>query len=262
MKVNLSQHDRSGFTLMELMLCVFIFTALMIISIMAHRQTRLQANEAVSISRLRELVAANLMHAAEKGTYAPATDRANRKRWHGGRSIAGQRFDPTKGFLAPYLNESERVSKCPEFDRMVLTKTSWEDGSGGYGYNATYIGGLPENPFRPNRPTQVPRPSSTLMFATTALAKSDGLQEYPFAEPFQWVNTSGKLSGPLQPSVHFRFGKNALIAWCDGHVTQEVTSDKSVLNHYGGSNSEHQIGFCGPSENNGWWNPTKEPNPD
>ena len=93
------------------------------------------------------------------------------------------------------------------------------------------------------------------MFATTAFAKSDGVQEYAFAEPPHYVNSSWELVGELQPSVHFRFNGKALIAWCDGHVSEESLSVPSKTSYYGGSNAEWKIGFCGPTGNNGWWNP-------
>jgi prepilin-type processing-associated H-X9-DG protein len=138
---------------------------------------------------------------------------------------------------------------------MVDDPASWEEGSGGYGYNAVYLGGTPADAFRPSRPARVPHPSRTLMFATTALAKSSGLQEYPFAEPRQWIDPNGNPGGPLQPSVHFRFRGKALVAWCDGHVSEVSMSDSSELNYYGGSNEDEDIGFPGPAEANGWWNP-------
>lgn len=93
------------------------------------------------------------------------------------------------------------------------------------------------------------------MFATTAFAKGDGIQEYPFAEPRQAVNPRWETTGALQPSVHFRFNGKALIGWCDGHVTEETPTEKSSINFYGGDNAAADIGFCGPTEDNGWWNP-------
>ena len=95
------------------------------------------------------------------------------------------------------------------------------------------------------------------MFATTAFARAEGLQEYPFAEPPYWVDANGNLQGSLQPSVHFRFGGFALVAWCDGHVTPEPARSFSTTNYYGGNNEEARIGFPGPEEKNGIWNPDR-----
>lgn len=127
-------------------------------------------------------------------------------------------------------------------------ENSFENGSGGYGYNAIYIGGTPAVPFMPERPANVKDPAQTLMFATTALAKGTGLQEYPFAEPRTAVNPDGTPAYALQPSLHFRFSGKALIAWCDGHVSGEKMQGSSSENYYGGSNEESGIGFCGPED--------------
>jgi prepilin-type N-terminal cleavage/methylation domain-containing protein len=245
----------NGFTLLELLVVVAIIATLALLATYATRSARLRANEAASITNLRNLAAANLLYTTDHGTYVPANEPRNRIRWHGGRDSASGSFDPAKGYLADYLGPDRRVTTCPEFKRH-LTDASWENGSGGYGYNALYIGGLPQNPFKPNRPAGVPNPARTLMFATTAFAVSGGIQEYPFADPPQWVDANWQPGGSLQPSVHFRFRNRALVAWCDGRVTAESpTKSPASENYYGGSNSDARIGFCGPTENNGWWNP-------
>lgn len=244
-----------GFTLIETLIVIAVIATLGVIGFQGAQASRLRANQTVSASNLRQLATANLLYASDFQTYCPASEPRNRIRWHGGRSGAGAPFDPEKGFLAEYLGLSRRVGICPEFSRHLSGDASWESGSGGYGYNATYIGGMPGNSFQPNRPSNVDNPTRTLMFATTAFAKSDGVQEYPFAEPRQWVNPRWETAGTLQPSVHFRFNGKALIAWCDGHVTEEVRASDHGENYYGGDNESAQIGFCGPTENNGWWNP-------
>lgn len=255
MKRTQSLRIRSGFTLVELLVVIAIITTLGVVSFQGIQLARLRANESVSTTNLRQLAAANLLYAAENQTYSPASDVANKVRWHGARPSNQAAFDPEKGYLSEYFGYSHQVSVCPEFLRHLSGAASFENGSGGYGYNATYIGGIPANPFKPNRPANIPNPSRTLMFATTAFAVADGVQEYPFADPPRSVDIAGNLGGALQPSVHFRFNGRALIAWCDGHVSAETENGAAATNFYGGSNSGSRIGFCGPTENNGWWNP-------
>ncbi len=246
---------RCGFTLLELLVCIVIVTVLALVGFRASRMAKTRAHQAVSTTNLRSLVIANEGYVADHGTYCPTSDVPNRVRWHGGRSGRNKKFDPAKGFLSPYFGGSDRVGVCPHFRDHIDGSHSFENGSGGYGYNAIYIGGTPANPFRPERPSNIDDSARTLMFATTALAKGSGLQEYPFAEPRRSVNPEGRLAERLQPSVHFRFGGKALIAWCDGHVSAEKMSDSSSVSFYGGSNKEAGIGFCGPKAENGWWNP-------
>ncbi len=93
------------------------------------------------------------------------------------------------------------------------------------------------------------------MFATTALAVPGGIQQYTSAAPPREVVTTWRIRRALQPSVHFRFNGKALVGWCDGHVTEGISSEKSSTNFYGGDNDTADIGFCGPTDNNGWWNP-------
>jgi prepilin-type N-terminal cleavage/methylation domain-containing protein/prepilin-type processing-associated H-X9-DG protein len=245
---------KHGFTLVELLVVIVIVVSLAALLLAGFRIARMRANQAVSAGHLRQLAAANLAYAADHQTYSPASDRTNKIRWHGGRSHVREKFDPEKGYLSEYLGFSRRVGFCPEFIRHLTDEESWESGSGGYGYNSIYIGSMPHQA-SPNRPANVPNPGRTLMFATTALAKAKGLQEYPFADPPRSVDIDWQLAGKLQPSVHFRFNGVALIAWCDGHVSEERPNSQSGENFYGGTNAKWNIGFCGPVENNGWWNP-------
>jgi prepilin-type processing-associated H-X9-DG protein len=237
----------------ELLVVIVIVSSLAVLGFLGYRAARMRANQTVSSANIRQLATANLLYVADHLTYAPTGDML--KRWHGGRNSVGQRFDPTKGHLSEYLGESRSVGICPEFRKHLSGSSSWEDGSGGYGYNTVYIGGLPEDWTKPNRPANVGNPARTLMFATTAFAKAEGLQEYASAAPPREVSPSWRLGGPMQPSVHFRFNGRALVAWCDGHVSEERRQGTAERNIYGGNNEEANIGFCGPSDNNGWWNP-------
>jgi prepilin-type N-terminal cleavage/methylation domain-containing protein len=244
-----------GFTLVELLVVVAVVAGLALAAWSGVRAARTKAHQAVSAANLRQLAAANLLYAADHQTYCPAAEPRNLIRWHGGRDSAKTTFDPQRGFLAEYLGFSRQVGRCPEFDRLVSGSSFNEEGTGGYGYNGTYIGGTPPDPFRPNRPAAVPNPSRTLMFATTAFAVADGIQEYPTADPPMWVDANWRPRGRLQPSVHFRFSGRALVAWCDGGVSEELPGERSATNFYGGDNRTARIGFCGPEEDNGWWNP-------
>ena len=245
-----------GFTLVELLVVVVIIVTLAALGFQGYAAARTRANQTVSTANLRQLAAANLLYAADHQTYCPTDlDGQNLVRWHGARSGANGKFDPEKGLLADYLGLSRRVGTCPELERLVLTAAFNESGAGGFGYNDTYIGNLPSEANKPNRPANVANPARTLMFATTALAVAGGVQEYASAAPPFWVDSNWKPRGSLQPSIHFRFNGRALVAWCDGHVSEERPQDSAETNFYGGDNATSNIGFCGPKDNNGWWNP-------
>jgi prepilin-type N-terminal cleavage/methylation domain-containing protein/prepilin-type processing-associated H-X9-DG protein len=245
-----------GFTLVELLVVIVIIGTLSVLGFQGFRATKTQANKAVSAGNLRQLAAANLLYTADHQTYCP-TDLNGRNliRWHGGRPSTGAPFDPAKGLLADYLDASRQIGKCPQLERLINASAFNEDGAGGYGYNDTYIGGIPSEYLKANRPANVPNPTRTLMFATTAFAVPGGIQQYASAAPPNEVDTNWRLRGKLQPSVHFRFNGRALVAWCDGHITEESRSSDRGVNFYGGDNENAKIGFCGPAGNNGWWNP-------
>ena len=118
-----------------------------LVAVMVPANKAFKARSAVTVSgnNLRSLVAANWAFASDNGGFiCPAQSRNNLTRWHGARSGAAAAFDPTRGFLAPYLGESRRVNQCPLFQQFLENGQSFEEGTGGYGYNATYLGGTPD----------------------------------------------------------------------------------------------------------------------
>ncbi len=249
-----------GFTLIELLVVIAIVGILAALIFSSLQSIREGGNAVQCTNNLRELAAANLRYASDHdGRFCPAQEPSNRIRWHGVRTSVTAPFDPTQGPLAPYLGSEARVKLCPTFRDIVKGADSFENGSGGYGYNAVYVGGTPPNKWIGEIIANVPVPARTVMFADCALSRDNGVQEYPFAEPWQWVSPAGKLSGSLSPSVHFRHNGRANVAWCDGHVTAESPSKLGGINFYGGDDAKQKIGWLGPEEENGYWNPRYEP---
>lgn len=214
-----------------------------------------QARIAESRSNLRQLVQANFAHAmANNGRFAYATNERNNKRWCAQR--VGGRWDRTRGYLSPYLSYEARAAVCPLLEDVLPEDgPSFELGTGGYGYNAAYIGGTEGR--RMGRPSlrldQIADPSNTIMFATTAYARQEGVQEYPFTEPPFWPGGGGKPS----PTTHFRANGRAIIAWADGRISLESEDDRgNGGNPHGGDADEFHLGWFGPETNNGYWNPS------
>lgn len=249
--------NRRGFTLVELLMVVVILGILAVLTSLVVGAARNAAKSAIGLSNIRQLAQANLAYAADHGgQFSPATSANNRRRWHGERTSSSAPFDPSKGFLAPYLGGSGRVKLCPRFDELDKSTTSFELGTGGYGYNMAYIGGTPQDWTQPTYLQRLPRPSRTVMFASTAFAVASGPQEYAFTEPYQSLAPSGQPNGPLQPSTHFRHDGKAHVAWCDGHATSESrNSAAETANYYGGDSTGLHIGWFGPTDHNGYWNP-------
>ena len=69
------------------------------------------------------------------------------------------------------------------------------------------------------------------------------------------ASEDGGRAWDLQPSVHFRAGGKAIVGWCDGHVSLEPPQSYGETNYYGGDNKKDKVGWFGPEEDNGFWNP-------
>lgn len=247
-----------AFTLLELLVVIVIIAILAVLLSASVMDAKRSAEASQCVSNIRQLAVANLAYAGEHdGVFVLAQEENNRVRWHGVRTSSKDPFDPSKGPLAPYLGGDGKVKLCPSF-RDALKDETFEEGTGGYGYNATYVGGTPRDPYQAERVSNLRRSSQTVMFSDTAFARKGGLQEYAYCEPYRWVDDRGRLKGTLSASVHFRHHDKANVAWCDGHVSAEPYSTLDHGNVYGGDAQKWKIGWFGPQQQNGYWNPQPE----
>jgi len=268
--------NSKGFTLVELLGALFILGLLVSLVSVGVSRARFEADKAVSVQNIRQLVAANQLYANDHGHFAPWGNVQNNIRWHSARTSSG--FDAHGGYLSPYLGEDKRVRRCPVLDNWNTDPegSSFDKGAGGYGYNSTYIGGRPSDLGKSIRPgasrgsyqpwwakgnlvLRVDNPSNVVMFASSAIARGGGLVETDQAVPYRSL-TPGGLGENLTPTVHFRFRGEALVAWADGHVSleppnEELANDWSI---YGEDNAKFKLGWFGPTEWNGFWNPRFE----
>ena len=246
-----------AFTLIELLVVMTIVAILLSLSLGVMQSVKERGQAAQCVSNLHQLAIAVGAYAADNsGRYVTAQDPTNTIRWHGVRGgDEGSTFDPTKGPLAPYLGQEGRVKLCPTLRDVLQGADTFEEGTGGYGYNEIYVGGTPRNRYIGELLANVPRPALTVMFTDTAFPRANGLQEYPYCEPFRSIDAAGRLRGVLSPSVHFRHARHANVAWCDGHVSAELPSQLGTSNYYGGDAAKWKIGWFGPNAENGYWNP-------
>lgn len=260
---------RRGFTLVELLVSIAILAVLAALLLPALSKARQKALSTQCVNNLRQLFLANTMYADEhKGRYAPAAPDINegfggRVRWHGVRDTASpdSDFDPHKGPLAEYLSDA-RVKECPvftEFRRRGDVPNAFESGTGGYGYNGSYVGGAYnlkdwyDAPKFTALDSSIPEPSRTIMFADAAIVQDGYIVEYGFVEPPYFVTKDfprGNESwGFASPSIHFRHEFRANVVWCDGHITSERYEWTTDENIYGGKNRAFGVGWFGPKSN-------------
>jgi len=264
-------NDRGGgFTLIELLVVISIIAILVGILLPALGAARRAARTSQCGSNIRQLIVANTTYATDnKDFYVRAAAdimSTNLRRWHGARDNTSESFQPDRGDLRGYLDSGGNVKECPgTHDSSFSREAGFEQGSGGYGYNATYVGGRYDLyiPFSGGRSpeqftartTDVARPVETIMFTDAAYVMAGPvIASYSFCEPPFWQNGPGApSSSPSDSSIHFRHAGATSVAWVDGHVDlQKLTYSKSYLTHSLVSGDQASVlgfGWFGPEGN-------------
>lgn len=266
-------NTRPAFSLIELLIVVAIIALLTAILVPALSLARQSAQQTVCATNLRGLGLANFLYAGgHDGFFVPGAPDINDGfggtiRWHGVRVSPGvssnpedNKFDPTKGPLSPYFLDG-KMKECRSFKNYVQSgeHNAYESGSGGYGYNNTYVGsrtrwggGIASGA----RDTEIKRPAGTIMFADAAMAQADANGEYLTEESFVYspYSLNGqevmRSWGLASPTMHFRHQGQADIIWCDGHVdSREMSFSIPGTTPYGGHPEKWKIGWPGPDDN-------------
>jgi prepilin-type processing-associated H-X9-DG protein/prepilin-type N-terminal cleavage/methylation domain-containing protein len=264
---------KTAFSLIEILVVLFIISLLMGILIPSLSRARLQGLSAVCRSNIRQLYLANEGYSEENdGFYVRAAPdifegSGGRHRWHGVREADGvdpdpelNTFDPLKSPLKDYLADG-KVKQCPRIVKFVEdgAKNAFEAGCGGYGYNSIGVGsraykyGYCDKAARSSmKTTEIKQTYTKVMFTDTAFLQGDTnkyIIEYSFCEPPHFVFFNGiKIieAGKPVPSIHFRHLGKTNVIWCDGHVSSEPFAfsklEQEVLKRF-------KIGWFGPEDN-------------
>lgn len=266
--------NRNGFTLIELLVVIAIMSLLVSILLPSLNKAKELARKAVCLSNIRHLAVSNHLYERENGGFfiLAAEDLwyPNLKRWHGQRNNIAEEFDPQQSPMMPQMG-GEGLKECPCFEAGVDfadesgQDAGFEAGCGGYGYNASYVGGRndlygcsPDAPANSANFDDVTTPSQTVMFTDAAYVSVVGGNEtkiaYSFCEPPFWqLNIGPPSSMRPDPSIDFRHLKETNVAWVDGHAdSHELSFTVSYQTHScitGDEATEQGIGWFGPEDN-------------
>jgi prepilin-type N-terminal cleavage/methylation domain-containing protein/prepilin-type processing-associated H-X9-DG protein len=253
-----------AFSLIELLVVLSLISLLMCILLPVLSTSRAQSKKIACASNLRQLLLANINYARENHDYYvhAATDifSDNKYRWYGVRDNTSEPFDLSKGPLASQLGQIN--VKCPaqvNYTNLKPSEPEYDQGSGGYGYNMIYIGSTiwrdgyeDESCKQTSKTTSVKQPAKTLIFADTAMIKSDNYIEYSFAEPRYFVvndEPDADSGWEPTPSIHFRHREFANIGWADGHVDSEKMGKYDSVNNNRVRPSGKNLGWFEPMDN-------------
>jgi prepilin-type N-terminal cleavage/methylation domain-containing protein len=215
-----------AFTLVELLVVVTIIAILVSIAVPVFQRTRLSAWRAVSAHTLSQLGAGGAAYRADHDMqFWPYrhTETDGVTWWFGFesfkslRTAEGQRvLDLSRGPLGPYVIASGGVKSDPAFMSFSARfKPKYSNGTYGYGYN-TLLGGGALGAGTLARATQFDHPDNIVVFATCAQVntfQAPATAKNPMLEEFFLLDDT-------QTTVHFRFGRNALVCMLDGSVRE------------------------------------------
>jgi|GEM_PF-847628 len=256
-----------GFSIIEVLVVIAIIAVLAALLFPVLISSRAAANRAKCMSNIKQLVMANRLYANDyDGRFVPAAvdifeGSGGHWRWHGWRPTTdgSTQFDPQKSPLLPYMGRDQRLKECPLGGMLDKNGNAFEAGGGGYGYNATYIGGsywkfgmTPRAAETTASLWMIKNPERTVMFTDAAMPQGYPQQrvtEYSFCEPPFAVDSRGVTKYRNMPSIHFRHNGFAVVAWCDGHVSTETMSFTIPKNVYKGDNKRFKVGWFGPDSN-------------
>jgi prepilin-type N-terminal cleavage/methylation domain-containing protein/prepilin-type processing-associated H-X9-DG protein len=223
----MNRYSRGGFTLVELLVVITIIAVLIALLLPAVQAARESARSLECKNSLKELALAVHLYTERHNRYPPAwclpkSPSDPSVAWCGA-YLSGNAWDATQSPLWPHL-QTKQMLQCPCFIPQVVKYV----GSGkisGYGINHQYVAGNPivnKNDGysgmtawgQPAAVADVATTHDTILFADCARFKNNACTEEIFIYPLYKYQSTQK----NYATFHFRHGRMANAAYCDGHV--------------------------------------------
>ena len=222
----------SRFTLIELLVVIAIIAILAGLLMPALGKAQEQGKSTNCAGNVKQLTLANLLYGEAHNSYLVPYARdimtSNKERWCGTTSSSSNggsaNYDKYSSPLLPYLGPLNGITNCKT---LVSPPKSFEMNCGGYGYNTLVGMRIPgeysseaySSGFSVKR---IKKSSEKIMFADSAIMVGpDGNWSTNPATARHGYSASIEAPGGdwiMNPTMHFRHNKRAIMSFCDGHV--------------------------------------------
>jgi prepilin-type N-terminal cleavage/methylation domain-containing protein/prepilin-type processing-associated H-X9-DG protein len=221
---------RNGLTLIELLVVLAIIGLLIALLLPAVQSARESARKAQCSNNLKQNMLAVMMYHDLYGVLPPCnlpSSWPTQVAWFGEVNYATSRVDTSLGLIAPLIERSTAVLRCPDSEGGVRFLYGGE--TGGYGYNMNL--GQVDYSTWPAPPQMKLRKFSEFDFVglskTAAMSDAARIQVPWSGDPELRATESFYILGPhdafAEPSSHFRHsGETANVAFLDGHVEPRI----------------------------------------
>lgn len=215
---------KKAFTLLELLISIFIISILAAILFPVFNRIKIQSNNSVSISNIKQLGYAWKMYCEDYDDYMMRYVTNNYTHWFGdSKTSLLNNYIDLKKIKDPYANTVE----APSY---------WI----GYGYNGLYFAPM-DNYFNhiPVNYNNISNPSNTVVFSPVAglfiVNDKEGLYPMSLIYPPQYGF----------PTFHARYNGKSPVLWADLHVSNKIPKYFYLNNKY----KKYNLGFL-DSDNN------------